>query len=150
MRRVATRLDLSQITHTHTYALANIQSTRADCECCVQRNELETLLAMERAARLAVERAAATMSRSHAGTPLHTPLRTVAKNGVATRGFPREMQLPLPEKGSHDVMGRHCADVVSYASPDARCGSARSGDYSRGGCAEASYATPAEPDHSLM
>ena len=139
---------------------------RSDCGCCVQRSELETLLAMERAARLAVEKAAATMSRSHASTPLHTPLRTAAKNGVTTRAIKMEMQQPLPEVVSYGVMGRHCTDVVSYASPDARCGSPRAGDAhptlgamseechlvpnSRGACAKDGAAYEAEPDHSLM
>ena len=89
----------------------------------MQRSELETLLAMERAARAAVEKATATISRSNMSTPLHTPLRTLdrpASRNDAHRRDCLELPSPLLEQNTQDVMGRHRTDVLTYSSPDGR------------------------------
>lgn len=110
--------------------------------CAEQRGELETLLAMERAARVAVENAAASMGRSSAATPLQTPLRAATDNSGGAFGAALQMSCisssgsSLPEEGTWDVMGRHRTDVVSYASPDTRRSPlpTASTEHSRGAC----------------
>ena len=89
----------------------------------MQRSELETLLAMERAARAAVEKATATISRSNISTPLHTPLRTVDRRASRNGTHRRDCLVPpslLLEQNTPDVMGRHRTDVLTYSSPDGR------------------------------
>jgi hypothetical protein len=107
----------------HLRCTSSLSIASALTRCVLQRAELETLLAMERAARVAVEKAAATMSRSNAATPLQTPLPTAAvRGGGASRASCiAEAPSGLLEKPVYDVMGRHRSIVVSYASPDARC-----------------------------
>ena len=106
--------------------------------CAEQRGELETLRAMERAARVAVENAAASMGRSSAATPLQTPLRAATDNSGGAFGAALQMSCisSLPEEGTWDVMGRHRTDVVSYASPDTRRSPlpTASTEHSRGAC----------------
>lgn len=125
-----------------------------------QRGELETLLAMERAARVAVENAAASMGRSSALTPLQTPLRAAIDKSGGAVGAALQVSCisSLPEEAAWDVMGRHRTDVVSYASPDTRRSSptAVSTEHSRRAClldqqapAEYSEAYRQEPEQLL-
>ena len=55
--------------------------------CELQRSELETLLAMERAARAAVEKASANLNRSNMDSRFQTPSRTSTKNSNTHREF---------------------------------------------------------------
>lgn len=85
----------------------------------LQKSELETSLAIERAARAAVEKASASLSRSNASfsTPLQTPSRTGKKTGGAFRGSFIDLPSPLPEHATPDERG-HRTEAQSYSSPN--------------------------------
>jgi len=85
-----------------------------------QRSELETLLAIERAARAAVEKASVNMSRSNIGTPLQTPSRVGTRLKGNVCGNLLELPSPLLEDGTRDVLAPPRAQVISYSSPGSR------------------------------
>ena len=88
----------------------------ADTGLNVQRSELETLLAMERAARAAVEKASVNSSRSNVGTPFQTPSRTATRSkGNAVGNLP-ELHSPLLEDDSQGAMVPSRAQVLLPAS----------------------------------
>jgi len=82
----------------------------ADLPGDAQLSELQTLLAIERAARAAVEKASVNMCRSNIGTRL---------KGNSC-GSVLELPSPLLEDGTQDVMAPPRAQVLSYLSPGSR------------------------------
>ena len=92
----------------------------ADLPGDAQLSELQTLLAIERAARAAVEKASVNMCRSNIGTPLPTPSRVGTRLKGNSCGSVLELPSPLLEDGTQDVMAPPRAQVLSYLSPGSR------------------------------